>query len=1203
MAEEVLSNPSTSRPGSPVGSISGIAPSIRGNQPSFRFTWERRRGPGSVSAYSESESKVDFVGNVNSARGEIQGLNTATLSAGAFGDWSSGKHGFHAISTVLNHPTKRAAPPKAHSTLPTVVPADLPRVRRKDFDPYLKDIAPHWATFRRSQQYAKRARSASIVPDGALDATSEAQSPTSVSMSLESVQTTRVQSSMASLDTVPEIYFSPDFNLTHPATFALVTEQNRPTDDGGNISFEQDPASISYSLPLLEKLSHYADTVEGHLVQEIQARSSSFFSALTNLHDLQSESERCLRKIVDLKAMLQQIDEKGAKKGLELAREDNKISKIQRLEDGVELVRHIQERRTIAQGLTNAGDWKDALNVVEDIRSLLDMKTDHAAVSSTQEPGRDQRLPPVGEEEASDRVNEEISATKKLSSVIRDVSIPSMHAFSSLPDDLRDMTLKIAMTLTREFADVTMHDLALRIAANGPDQELDDEEALLERLNSLVVGLFRTGDGGVKDALDKWREVVLRKVEEVIEQKLASLIIESGGDSDSMGSLGQSMPDVLVRCLQEMAHEDFLRFMKSIYAPTLRCLEGANMQSGVLLTILNRETKPSSKALQTSKALDKTYEATFSSILFAATELAHTRIAKIISTRKDQHTDLKLRDFYAFHQEIWTFIVDSEVICSRMVVGLRGTLGGQSKAFLQALHQERLKDSAKKVEDEQWAVIEVSPRSQRVATLMVDSAVRDAPELIFTEVKEGGTTDRPGHSRSHTLTPDDPVPNDIASTPSGEGESAAAKNSKYLMVDDRQFYVVAATIQVLGMVIDYLRVAVNFPSLNMECMSRLVEFLKAFNSRTCQVVLGAGAMRSAGLRNITARHLALASQSLSIVIALIPYIRETFRRHLSPQQFVLLTEFDRLRGDYQNHQEGIHAKLIEIMGERLSFHCKSLQEVNWGGPTEQQQQGAETPNAYMQALVKETVTLHKVLSKYLGSTTTEPIMSDVFASINHRLGEEYQRIPLPSVEAKERMLSDARFLHEKISALRGAGSLSNMLETIVQEKPIVRPGASNANGITNGAATQNSSSPSSSTPRPRGSIDLQAQPKPNVRQNSTSSPLSGLNNIAARPSPFSRARFANLLGGQATSSDAAAGSTSNINESREDTSIPGTPSGSLVVGSSGVPTPALDEGRASPVAAPSPPHTPGPARTSMSTSVQSAPRSPRSEAPNATSSQ
>lgn len=40
---------------------------------------------------------------------------------------------------------------------------------------------------------------------------------------------------------------------------------------------------------------------------------------------------------------------------------------------------------------------------------------------------------------------------------------------------------------------------------------------------------------------------------------------------------------------------------------------------------------------------------------------------------------------------------------------------------------------------------------------------------------------------------------------------------------------------------------------------------------------------------------ALASQSLSIVISLVPYIRETFRRHLSQKQAVMLVEFDKLK--------------------------------------------------------------------------------------------------------------------------------------------------------------------------------------------------------------------------------------------------------------------------------------------------------------------
>ena len=40
---------------------------------------------------------------------------------------------------------------------------------------------------------------------------------------------------------------------------------------------------------------------------------------------------------------------------------------------------------------------------------------------------------------------------------------------------------------------------------------------------------------------------------------------------------------------------------------------------------------------------------------------------------------------------------------------------------------------------------------------------------------------------------------------------------------------------------------------------------------------------------------ALASQSLSVVSELIPYVRETFRRHLNQAEAVLLVDFDKLK--------------------------------------------------------------------------------------------------------------------------------------------------------------------------------------------------------------------------------------------------------------------------------------------------------------------
>jgi vacuolar protein sorting-associated protein 54 len=156
-------------------------------------------------------------------------------------------------------------------------------------------------------------------------------------------------------------------------------------------------------------------------------------------------------------------------------------------------------------------------------------------------------------------------------------------------------------------------------------------------------------------------------------------------------------------------------------------------------------------------------------------------------------------------------------------------------------------------------------------------------------------------------------------------------------------------------------------------------------------------MRSAGLKNITAKHLALASQSLSAVVALIPYIREFLRRHLSAKQSVMLIEFDKLKRDYQEHQNEIHAKLVAIMADRLAVHCGELREIDWETAPPK-----EGPHSYALMLVKETATLHKVLSKYLAQPTVESVMSQVLAASVHRLSEEYSKVEFKSDDAKKR---------------------------------------------------------------------------------------------------------------------------------------------------------------------------------------------------------
>ena len=67
-----------------------------------------------------------------------------------------------------------------------------------------------------------------------------------------------------------------------------------------------------------------------------------------------------------------------------------------------------------------------------------------------------------------------------------------------------------------------------------------------------------------------------------------------------------------------------------------------------------------------------------------------------------------------------------------------------------------------------------------------------------------------------------------------------------------------------------------------------------FNSRSCQLVLGAGALQTVGLKNISAKHLMLVAQCLEVIILHINTIKNHFELRLTPRQYVMLSQFDQI---------------------------------------------------------------------------------------------------------------------------------------------------------------------------------------------------------------------------------------------------------------------------------------------------------------------
>jgi len=131
---------------------------------------------------------------------------------------------------------------------------------------------------------------------------------------------------------------------------------------------------VSTNQALQEKLNSYLDIVEQHLVLEISRRSSSFFAALTNLQDLQSESSSCLSRIDSLRTELVALDEGQAKRGLEVVRLHRTLGGLKRVEGAVREARGVEEAVGMIKSLVTAGDGYGAVEIWEEVDGWVKRK-------------------------------------------------------------------------------------------------------------------------------------------------------------------------------------------------------------------------------------------------------------------------------------------------------------------------------------------------------------------------------------------------------------------------------------------------------------------------------------------------------------------------------------------------------------------------------------------------------------------------------------------------------------------------------------------------------------------------------------------------------------------------------------------------------------------------------------------------------------
>lgn len=106
-----------------------------------------------------------------------------------------------------------------------------------------------------------------------------------------------------------------------------------------------------------------------------------------------------------------------------------------------------------------------------------------------------------------------------------------------------------------------------------------------------------------------------------------------------------------------------------------------------------------------------------------------------------------------------------------------------------------------------------------------------------------------------------------------------SSTSSMLIVDQKEpFALVSVCDHLIRVVSDYCRISEHLPLLAVQMERNVIDLLRTFNSRSCQLVLGAGAVHLAGLKMITISNLALVSRALQLVLWLITNVKNHFKK-------------------------------------------------------------------------------------------------------------------------------------------------------------------------------------------------------------------------------------------------------------------------------------------------------------------------------------
>ncbi|XP_056669908.1 vacuolar protein sorting-associated protein 54 isoform X2 [Monodelphis domestica] len=708
--------------------------------------------------------------------------------------------------------------------------------------------------------------------------------------------------SRTDLEQVPKIFLKPDFALEDPLTFNSVLPWSHFNTAGGKGN--RDAAS---SKLLQEKLSHYLDIVEVNIAHQISLRSEAFFHAMTSQHELQDYLKKTSQAVKMLRDKIAQIDKvmcEGSLHILRLALTRNNCVKVY---NKLKLMATVHQTQPTVQVLLSTSEFVGALDLIATTQEVLQQELQ--GIHSFRHLGS--QLCEL--EKLIDKMMIAEFSTYSHSDLNRlledDCQILEEERLVSLIFGLLKQRKLNFLEIYGEEMIITAKNIIKQCVINTVSKiEEIDTEVVVKLADQMRLMNFPQWFDLLKDIFSKFtvflqrvkatlnivRSVVLsvldknqrtRQLEETSEQKNAAkdnsldtevaYLTHEGmfiSDAFSEGELPPGITDSTsqrnVSPSSEPCSSD------SVSEPECTTDSSSSKEQISSLTPGGVELVVSEDMKLTDLELDKLANS-IQELLYNASDICHDRSVKFLMARaKDGFLEkLNSSEFVALSRLMETFILDTEQICGRKSMSLRGALQSQANKFVNRFHEERKTKLSLLLENERWKQADVPAEFQDLVDSITDG------KIALPEKKSG----------------------------------EERKPADFLIVEGQPYAVVGTVLLLIRIILEYCQCVDNIPSVTTDMLTRLSDLLKYFNSRSCQLVLGAGALQVVGLKTITTKNLALSSRCLQLIVHYIPVIRAHFEARLQPKQYSMLRHFDHITKDYHDHIAEISAKLVAIM--------------------------------------------------------------------------------------------------------------------------------------------------------------------------------------------------------------------------------------------------------------------------------------------------